>query len=305
MSGSGSERTSAPSSSNGRYRAAQSPSASGRHGPGTATRVALALVVVLAASVLPARAQTSSSIFPIPYVLVPQSRYEEGCFAPCMCPIFFADGVKGGFSLGFSGFERPFIVYDVQDVEWSVAAFGKTFSGSGRYLIGWRGYPQQQLQLDLSENGGPPERFDSGLVPVTAPFPLIDVAASLHGFYCYDKGLYIKAAPARPVWMGLHVNPSEVSWDLFPDSPGYDVVYGSLNALRQTGGDFTAATTGCAASDVATSPVAASDDPPAGEAFWYLARARGGVAGSTYDSGDPGQAGSCDARIDASPNSCP
>lgn len=272
--------------------------------PAAATRAAAALLFVLVAFVLPAGAQ-SSSPFPIPYVLGPQSRYEEGCFAPCMCPILFTDGVKGGFTLSFSGFERPFIVYDLKDIEWSAPAVGKTFTGSGRYLIGWRGHAQQQLQADLSENGGPPERFDSGLVPVTAPFPLIDIAVSMHGFYCYDKGFFLKAAPARPVWMSMRVDPPEVSWDLFPDSPGYDVAFGSLDVLRQTGGDFTAATTGCLASDVASSPVGASADPPVGEAIWYLVRARGGVAGMMYDSGDPGQGGSCDAQIDASPNGCP
>src|SRR5206468_1817368 len=105
-----------------------------------AVRAALIVVFVLAASVLPARAQsTAPSVFPISYVLSPDSRYEEGCFGPCECPIFFADGVKGGFTLSFSGFEPPFIVYDVKEILWSVPALSKTFTGSGRYLIGWKG----------------------------------------------------------------------------------------------------------------------------------------------------------------------
>ncbi|HYS79038.1 MAG TPA: hypothetical protein VEO94_09375, partial [Candidatus Dormibacteraeota bacterium] len=66
----------------------------------------MALVFVLAASVIPVRAQTAApSIFPISYVLSPDTRYEEGCFGPCMCPIMFSDGVKGGFTLSFSSFE--------------------------------------------------------------------------------------------------------------------------------------------------------------------------------------------------------
>src|SRR5439155_16071703 len=165
-----------------------------------AVRAALTVVFVLAASVLPARAQsTAPSVFPISYVLSPDSRYEEGCFGPCECPIFFADGVKGGFTLSFSGFEPPFIVYDVLDIDWTVPTIGKTYSGAGHYRIGWKGTAQQQLQADLSENGAPPVRFDSGLVPVTSPFPLIDIAVSMHGFYCYDKGFFLKAAPAREV----------------------------------------------------------------------------------------------------------
>ena len=270
------------------------------------SRRALMLAFLLASFCLPMHAQsTATPLFPFPYVLSPESRYEEGCFGPCACPVFFTDKVKGGFTLSFSGFERPFIVYDVSDIVWSMPALGKTFTGSGRYLIGWKGYPQQRLEADLSENGGPAEHFDSGLVPVTAPFPLIDVAVSLHGFFCYDKAIYIKAAPARPDWLKTHVDRSDVSWDLFTDAPAYDVVFGSLTALRQSGGDFTAATRGCLASAAATSPVGDSDDPPVGEAFWYLVRAQGGVAGMTYDSGDPGQGGTCDAQIDASPDSCP
>ena len=267
---------------------------------------ALTLAVILAASVFPARAQSNgTSPFPIPYVLLPDSRYEEGCFAPCMCPILLADGTKGGFTLSFSGFQPPFIVYDVLDITWSVPVLGKTFTGSGRYMIGWKGTAQQQLQAALSENGAPPEKFDSGLVPVTAPFPFIDIAISIHGFYCYDKAFYLKAAPARPVKLSLGVDPSDLFWDLFPDSPGYDAVFGSLSVLRGTGGDFTAATSGCLGSDVASSPVGGSSDPPLGEALWYLVRARGGVAGTTYDSGDPSKDGTCDARIDAAQGACP
>ncbi len=267
---------------------------------------ALTLAFILAASFVPARAQaTGSSPFPIPFILLPDSRYEEGCFGPCMCPIFLADGVKGGFTLSFSGFQPPFIVYDVQDINWSVPVLGKTFTGTGRYMIGWKGTAQQQLQADLSENGAPPVRFDSGLVPVTSPLPLIDIALSMNGFFCYDKGFFLKAAPVRPVKLSLQVDPSNVFWDLFPDSPGYDVVFGSLSVLRGTGGDFKAATAGCLGSDVASSPVGGSSDPPLGEAFWYLVRAFGGVAGTTYDSGDPGQGGTCDAQINAAPYACP
>ena len=264
------------------------------------------LVAALASSVVPAAAQANTSFtFPIPYVLTPDSRYEEGCFAPCLCPILLQDSVKGGFTLDFVGFQPPFILYDVRDIQWVVPNLGHTFTGSGHYMIGWKGTAQQQLKVALSEDGAAPVTFDSGLVPVTAPFPFIDVAISMNGFFCNDKAFYLKAAPARIVRMGTAVEPSSLSWDLFPDSPAYDAVFGSVSVLRQTGGDFTRATVGCVAGDVASSPVDASPDPPAGEAFWYLVRAHGGVAGTTYDAGDPGQGGTCDAQIDAAPGSCP
>jgi len=288
-----------------RSRSDRTTAASPPGGRSGAARRALALAFLLAASALPALAQQQSPPFPIPYVLGPQTRYEEGCFGPCMCPILFQDQVKGGFTLSFNRFERPFIVYDVKDIDWTLPQLGKRFAGSGTYMIGWRGNAQQRLQVDLADSGGPPEHFDSGLVPVTAPFPLIDVNISINGFFCHDKAFYIKASPARPVCMNMQVDPSDVFWDPFADSPGYDVVFGSLTRLRDTGGDFTAATSGCLASGVASSPVSASADPPVGEAFWYLARSGGGVAGTTYDSGDPGEGGTCDARINASPNACP
>jgi hypothetical protein len=268
-------------------------------------RAALALAAVVAASVVPARAQSAApNVFPVPYVLTPESRYEEGCFAPCECPILLADGVKGGFALSFNTFQPPFIVYDVRDILWSVPTLSKTFTGSGKYLIGWKGTAQQQLQIDLSENGAAPVRFDSGLVPVTVPFPLIDVAISEHGFFCYDKAFYLKAAPGRPISMGVQVDSSDVSWDMFPDSPAYDAVFGSVSVLRQTGGGFTAATAGCLARDVVSSPAYGALDPPVGEVYWYLVRGYGGVAGTTYDAGDPG-AGTRDAQINASPLACP
>jgi len=165
-----------------------------------ASIVILTLAFILAVSVLPVCAQLSStSPSPMPFVLLPDSRYEEGCFAPCECPVFFTDGVTGRFTLTFSGFQPPFIVFDVQDINWSVPVLGKTFTGTGQYMIGWTGTAQQQLQADLSENGAPPVRFDSGLAPVTSPLPLIDIAISMNGFYCYDKGFFLKATPAdRP-----------------------------------------------------------------------------------------------------------
>jgi hypothetical protein len=272
----------------------------------TATLTCLALVFVLPGSDVPAGAQTNDRPpFPIAYVLGPDSHYEEGCFAPCECPILLQDGVKGGFALDFVGFEPPFIVYDVNEINWLVPTLNKTFTGSGRYMIGWRGTALQQLKVSLSENGAAPVTFDSGLVPLSVSFPFIDIAISMNGFYCHDKAFYLKAAPARIVRMGAQVDPTSLSWDRFADSPGYDAVFGSLSVLRQTGGDFTSATAGCLASDVATSPVDASPDPPQGEAFWYLVRAYGGVAGTSYEAGDAGQGGTCDAQIDAAPNSCP
>ena len=262
--------------------------------------------LILAAAVFPAGAQTSTRPpFPIPYVLDPDTVYEEGCFGACLCVVFLQDGVKGGFNLDFAGFEPPFIVYNVTDIKWFVPNLNHTFTGSGQYRIGWRGTAQQELKLSLSEDGGTPVTFDSGLVPVKVPFPLIDISINMNGLICYDKVFNIKAAPAWRVALTSRVDPSSLSWDLFPDAPAYDAVFGSLSLLRASAGDFTRATVGCVASDVASSPVDASPDPPVGEAFWYLVRAYGGVAGMTYDAGDPGQGGTCDAQIDAAPNACP
>jgi hypothetical protein len=263
-------------------------------------RRAVVLFGLLATLAPPLFAQ---SIRTITFELQKETAFEEGCFAPCLCPVLLQDDVRGGFTLSFVGWDGDFRVYRVGDVDWSLPSFGRQYTGDGEFRIGGGSKPQQRLQLNLSENGGLPVPFDSGLVDVTVRLPRIDVAIARNGFYCHDTAFYLRAAPARPITLGVRIDPGRVAWDDYADAAGYDVVGGRLGLLLSSGGDFQAATEACLATD---QPGAAIDDPslpPPGEGLWYVVRAHGGVAGSTYDCG--AEVDSRDAGIDAAPAACP
>ena len=88
-------------------------------------------------------------------------------------------------------------------------------------------------------------------------------------------------------------------------SARYDVVRGSLAALRAAEGSFAAATAACEGNDLSATSQPVTATPPAGDAFWYLVRAVSCAGEGSYDSGAPSQAGSRDAGIAASAGACP
>jgi hypothetical protein len=67
-------------------------------------------------------------------------------------------------------------------------------------------------------------------------------------------------------------SPAILSWGAHAGADGYDVVRGSLALLGSTGGDFTAATHACLASDTVDSSVEDAEVPAEGEGYWYLVR---------------------------------
>jgi len=95
-----------------------------------------------------------------------------------------------------------------------------------------------------------------------------------------------------------------MQWAPDPMSQSFDVVYGDLNLLRNSGGDFTQSTLGCLAENVTGPPVGPLPDPPPGGAFWFELRGNNCSGPGTYNSGDPAQVGSRDAEINASPRAC-
>jgi hypothetical protein len=118
---------------------------------------------------------------------------------------------------------------------------------------------------------------------------------------------------ARPGPESVELNPQPLppggigtmlQWTADPLAETYDAVFGDLNVLRDSGGDFTLATLGCQAEDVTTTSVGPLPDPPVGGAFWFELRGNNCSGPGTYDSGDPAQVGSRDAEINASPNDC-
>jgi hypothetical protein len=132
------------------------------------------------------------------YSLSDVSAYEQGCFAPCECPIMRVTGLGGGFTLEPNGRDGDFRLYQVADVELSLAQGSLEIAARGDGTYRWGGEPpMQELVLDLSIDGGDLTKFDSGLVPVTVPFPGISVSVSKNGFYCLDQVFSIRARPLR------------------------------------------------------------------------------------------------------------
>lgn len=119
------------------------------------------------------------------------------------------------------------------------------------------------------------------------------------------------APPSCPLTITIGDTETGTVVDLGPLDPGLtrDLVRGDLNTLRSTGGDFTAALDAiipsdnvCMADNVAAASVADTmADPPAGAAWFYLAR----CLAATYDSGSTHQQGQRDAEIAAAAGACP
>jgi hypothetical protein len=155
-------------------------------------RVALSfLCLSLVAAVGRAGAETIS------YSLnVPPSALQSGCFGPCVCPTV-ENPTYGSFDLVFLGSDP---LYRYYSVERYIASFNNgpgavAITGSGQYRIGGEVALTQQMTLDLQVWGGPVQHLDSGLVPVSTPFPKLHVACAVHGFACHDSVVVVDASP--------------------------------------------------------------------------------------------------------------
>ncbi|HEX4822945.1 MAG TPA: hypothetical protein VFV19_01395 [Candidatus Polarisedimenticolaceae bacterium] len=234
----------------------------------------------------------------VPYVLINGSNYEEGCFAPCACPVLIDAPLFGTLQMDFAGPGDTFDLYSIPDVHWFTAnaTTSRRITGSGTYKVGELS-TDQDMELDLSIDGAALEHFSSGLVNANVPFPDLAVSISKHGGVCQDTVMDLKARPVPH----LAVERDSLVWDGGLEIPGYDVVVGKLRDLRESGGDFSLAITRCAANDLHDHTMPFPDPTAADEAQFILVRA----AGSTYDTFAPSQVRSRDAGIAASPNACP
>jgi hypothetical protein len=98
----------------------------------------------------------------------------------------------------------------------------------------------------------------------------------------------------------------ELAWDSAKNAAWYDVVSGNAGTLQTTGGDFSLATLGCAASKhPATSILLNDGGPPPGAAYFYIVRASNCRGHGTYDGPQPPQLEPRDLQILASGNDCP
>jgi hypothetical protein len=112
--------------------------------------------------------------------------------------------------------------------------------------------------------------------------------------------------PPDPVDGVRFTAPATLTWDALEDAEAYDVLEGSLEALRAGGGSFTTAVTGCAENNGQDLESWAGASPSPGQGVFYLVR---GVTFScgfgTYDSGSGAQVAPRDASIAAAVPTCP
>jgi len=141
------------------------------------------------------------------FALEPSSDFQDGCQDGCACPITVSS-LEGTFVLISLGHQDDFELFDVTDVAWIIGndGPGALVSGSGTFRIRAGADPAQRLELDLSIGGGEPIRFDSGLVPVAATWPGIEVAIAMNGFFCYDNVFSVNARP------GISISVEPTSW---------------------------------------------------------------------------------------------
>lgn len=138
----------------------------------------------------PSRALDSSL-----YKLTEESHYIEGCFDPCMCPIFMNISLQGSFQLLPVSQTEDGAFFDVLAVDWAFIQEGEIVpvSGSGLYQVEAE---QHRLTLDLKVGDDPVQHFDSGLVPLQSELPGISISVALNDFFCYDYVFGIIAIPA-------------------------------------------------------------------------------------------------------------
>jgi len=138
------------------------------------------------------------------YELADVSRYQEGCFDPCMCPMLTEATVTGAFTLQHTRSDGVWEEFAVDSVTWIVRFQDHVLhevAGNGTLALDFDGH-RQQLMLLLSLDGDPGQSYDSGIVAVTSEFPQIKVTVSMNGMYCYDQVFWLRAGRSSTVGIG-------------------------------------------------------------------------------------------------------
>ncbi len=117
-------------------------------------------------------------------------------------------------------------------------------------------------------------------------------------------GVADPGAPPSGVPTLLVASRTQLSWNAIAGSTGYDIVQGSLSALRSGGGSFSDAA--CDGNDQAGTTLAISGATPPAGGLWFLVRPSSSICGAgTYNTSSPKQVASRDAKIAASAGACP
>lgn len=159
---------------------------------------------VLVLGALAAAAPEAAAQFNPPaihYTLTQNAAQTFGCLPPCLCPISIVP-VQGGFDLTPRLFTPlNFDVYDLNNVviTYSNTSQGgvSTAVGSGSYTVSNQLLPHQSMILELSIDGGPIERFESGdtIGTFVSSFPAIQIDVADNDFICLNRIFTIAAKP--------------------------------------------------------------------------------------------------------------
>jgi len=192
---------------------------------------------------------------------------------------------------GTAPFSREAIVGSTVSL---VAPSPQSLAGAGHYFVSW-------------DDGGDAGRaFTAATTPLAfhATFAACVADETACDGLDNDCDGAVDDVAVPPGSFTLDVDTTAITWTTAPGAQTHDVVRGRITAPGAS--PFTAAATdACVAAATAATSVPFGADPPAGEAWWFVARGRNCGGAGTWDSGDPSQVGSRDAGINAAPLACP
>ena len=141
----------------------------------------------------PALGQPGASI---PYTLGGASRFVRVCHAGCDCTAL-ESRLTGTFDLRSLSSSPLYSQYAVEAIEWTASEPGRsvTITGHGTYRVGGT-VAVERMVLDLSFDGAPALRFDSGEVSGRGDFPRITIPLRRHQeASCADSVITVAASP--------------------------------------------------------------------------------------------------------------
>lgn len=130
--------------------------------------------------------------------LDPASRFEQGCFDPCLCPVHFFDDARGSFALSLVGIGDVFDFYDVVTMNLTTVQLHWSFAGSGEFRFS-QVANLESLSVDLAQPGFPPQHFNGESAVPGNPDTMI-LTITVNNRVCYDTVFSIVAARCRADW---------------------------------------------------------------------------------------------------------